>query len=280
MTISSIPWRIPVREAYLKVASPSIRGASPGISYKLRNKDAIGGRGWNIATQERKICYVEIEIILLLRNWKFVMWKLKFIRYVWACSSNKCFILRARRLSSKLHKQGYLVERLELSLRKFYNRYGDLIQQYEGSLSRILNDILTLDQQWLPSWSDFLPIHDFDTELDLHGIMSVFHGAFGTGVACQQGTLTPSDTWLRPLAYAPIVETLAKLREVYMEHLRRLWHASKESLPFRTSGSAPPPPLLGLVCPQIGESKFYELALALLDFSPWMPLGTFSILLH
>ena len=31
----------------------SIRGASPGIPYKLRNKDAIGGRGWNIATQER-----------------------------------------------------------------------------------------------------------------------------------------------------------------------------------------------------------------------------------
>ena len=27
--------------------------------YKLRIKDAIGGRGWNIATQERKICNVE-----------------------------------------------------------------------------------------------------------------------------------------------------------------------------------------------------------------------------
>ena len=40
-----------------------IRGASPGIPYKLRNKDAIGGRGWNIATQERKICDVEIEIV-------------------------------------------------------------------------------------------------------------------------------------------------------------------------------------------------------------------------
>ena len=46
----------------------SIRGASPGIAYKLRNKDAIGGRSWNIATQERKICDVEIEIVTFVIN--------------------------------------------------------------------------------------------------------------------------------------------------------------------------------------------------------------------
>ena len=62
-------------------------------------------------------------------------------------SSYECFILRARRLSSKLLKQGYLVERLKSSFRKFYGRYGDLIEQYEVTLSRMLNDILTLDQQ-------------------------------------------------------------------------------------------------------------------------------------
>ena len=28
--------------------------------------------------------------------------------------------------------------------------------------------------------------------------MSGFHGAFATGVACQQGTLTLPDTWFRP----------------------------------------------------------------------------------
>ena len=38
------------------------------IPYKLRNKDAIGGRGWNIATQERKICDVEIEIVTFVIN--------------------------------------------------------------------------------------------------------------------------------------------------------------------------------------------------------------------
>ena len=34
----------------------------------LRTKDAIGGRGWNIATQERKLCDVEIEIVTFVIN--------------------------------------------------------------------------------------------------------------------------------------------------------------------------------------------------------------------
>ena len=38
--------------------------------------------------------------------------------------------------------QGYVKERLKLSLRKFYGRYGDLIKHYEVSLSQMLNDIL------------------------------------------------------------------------------------------------------------------------------------------
>ena len=59
---------------------------------------------------------------------------------------------------SKLLKQGYLVERLKSSFRKFYGRYGDLVEQYGVTLSRMLNDILTLDQQWLPYRSDFPPI--------------------------------------------------------------------------------------------------------------------------
>ena len=71
----------------------------------------------------------------------------QLIRYTWACSSYECFILRARRLSSKLLKQGYLAKCLKSSFMKFYGRCGDLIQQYEVSLSRMLNDILILDQQ-------------------------------------------------------------------------------------------------------------------------------------
>ena len=122
----------------------------------------------------------------------------QLIRYARACSSYECFILRARRLSSKLLKQGYLAERLKSSFRKFYGRYGDLIQQYEVSLSRMLNDILILDQQWLPNQSDFPPISWHWHQDWPSPIMSGFHEAFATGVACQQGTLTLPDTWFRP----------------------------------------------------------------------------------
>ena len=73
----------------------------------------------------------------------------QLIRYARACSSYECFILRAARLSSKLLRQGYVVERLKSSLRKFYGRYGDLIRHYEVSLSKMLHDILGHDHiQW------------------------------------------------------------------------------------------------------------------------------------
>ena len=66
------------------------------------------------------------------------------------------------------------------------------------SLSRMLNDILILDQQWLPNQSDFPPISWPWYRAWPSPIMSGFHGAFATGVACQQGTLTLPDTWFRP----------------------------------------------------------------------------------
>ena len=108
-------------------------------------------------------------------------------------------------LSSNLLKQGYLAERLKSSFRKFYGRYGDLIQQYEVSLSRMLNDILILDQQWLPNQSDFPPFSWHWYRAWPSPIMSGFHWAFATGVACQQGTLTHPDTWFRPALWDLLV---------------------------------------------------------------------------
>ena len=80
------------------------------------------------------------------------------------------------------------------------------------------------------------------------------------GVACQQGTLTPPDAWFRPLFGACIDSdcwdhffllytdfmtvpylTLTELREVSMEHLRRVWHAGS-AYPF---GHLVPSLLLG-----------------------------------
>ena len=69
----------------------------------------------------------------------------QLMRYARACSSYECFILRAARLSFKLLGQGYVLERLKSSLRKFYGRYGDLIKHYEVSHSKMLHDILGHD---------------------------------------------------------------------------------------------------------------------------------------
>ena len=49
-----------------------------------------------------------------------------------------------------------------------------------------------------PTDQTFHQFQDLYAELDLHRIMSGFHGAFATGVASQQGTLTLLDTWFRP----------------------------------------------------------------------------------
>ena len=156
----------------------------------------------------------------------------QLIRFARDCSSYECFILRARRLSSKLLKQGYLVERLKLSFRKCYGRYGDLFQQYEVSLSWMLNGILTLDQQWLPN-----QFHALDTEFVLHRIMSGFPWNIWNGCGMPAGNAYPSG------------------------HL------------------VLSPPILGLACAPIVETRFLELAMSLPDFSPRIPPGTFSSLL-
>ena len=160
--------------------------------------------------------------------------KFLFIRYARACSSYECFILRARRVSSKLLKHGYLAERLKSSFRKFYGRYGDLIQQYEVSLSRMLNDILILDQQWLPNQT-FHQIHDLHTELDLHTDYEWFPWSICNGCGMPAGNAYPS-------------------------------------------GYLVPSPMVGLACAPIAVTRFLELAMSLLDFSPRIHLGTFSIL--
>ena len=69
----------------------------------------------------------------------------QLIRYARACSSYECFIQRAARLSSKLLRQGNVMERLKSSLRQFYGRHGDLIKHYEVSRSQMLHDILGHD---------------------------------------------------------------------------------------------------------------------------------------
>ena len=215
----------------------------------------------------------------------------QLIRNARACSSYECIIPRSRRFSRKFLKQGCFVERLKSSFGKFYGRYGDLIQQYEVSLSRMFNDILILDQHWLPNWSDFLPISwpwYLDTERDLHRIIFVSM-EHCKGCDMPTGNANIPDTWFRPFlgacicsdcrvqfslictTFLSLIPTLTiELQEVPIEHLQRMWHARRDHLPLRTPGSIP----------VFWDLLVLELAVSLLDFSPWLPLGTFSILLQ
>ena len=119
------------------------------------------------------------------------------IRYDRAYSSFfECFILRAS-------LGWYVKERLKSSLRKFYGRYGDLIEQFEFSLSPMLHDILEhYHIQWPPPlirhYTNFDPVTELDliTEFD---VLPICERAFATGVACQEKTLTPPpDSWSCP----------------------------------------------------------------------------------
>ena len=83
----------------------------------------------------------------------------------------------------------HIWDRNVITYRKFYDRYGDLIQQYEVSLLRMLNDILTLDQQWLPTDQTF---HQFYVTLPSLTFTELWV------VACKQGTLILPKTWFWP----------------------------------------------------------------------------------
>ena len=160
-------------------------------------------------------------------------------------------------------------------------------------LSILLKSCL-LDQQWLPNQSDFPPISWPWYRAWPSPIMSGFHGAFATGVACQQGTLTTPDTWFRPLLgglhvlwllrpVSPTLHRFIDLPKLTFTELRFPWSiCDRCGMPAGSaypSGHLVPSPILGLANAPIVETKFLELAMSLLDSSPRIPLGTFSILL-
>ena len=155
----------------------------------------------------------------------------QLIRYARACSSYECFILRARRLSSKLLKQGYL----EIVIQ-------EVLWSIRGSYWAIWSNPLTNVKWHSDPWPTVtsLPIR------------------LSTNFMTFIPSLTSTELWV-----------------VSMEHLQRVWLASRECLPFRTPGSVP---IWGLANAPIVETKFLELVMSLLDFSPRISLGTFSIL--
>ena len=88
---------------------------------------------------------VTFDDITRVFNTPKVLLLLKVYMLILAPLMNLFLLRAAQRLSSKLVRQGYVMERLKSSLSKFDGRYGDLIKHYEVSLSQMLHDILGHD---------------------------------------------------------------------------------------------------------------------------------------
>ena len=109
-----------------------------------------------------------------------------------------------------------------MSVRKFYDRYGDLIKQYEIPFTRMLHAILDDDHlQWHPPllryYTNFWPYYwsgPYYRIWRFYRIAIGFYTTFATGAACQQRTLTPQDTWSCPTSG---LTSVLMLRPIYPE---------------------------------------------------------------
>ena len=166
--------------------------------------------------------YSQLPASIYKKMWRFPYQKFSFLssnipisqllRHVLFFCSYGCFILMATRHSNKFFEQGYDKKRLNSSLRKFYDRYGDLIKQYEVPLSWMLNVILLAWQYTLTTLirSEALTILDLVTEIKLKPNYERFQFKFcyrrgmSTRDAYSSVYLVPSHTGL---AYVLLVET-------------------------------------------------------------------------
>ena len=67
----------------------------------------------------------------------------KLIRYVRCCSNYSDFLLRHRSLVTRLLSQGYKVNRLSNTFKKFYGRHTDLIGQYKKNVCQMFADSIS-----------------------------------------------------------------------------------------------------------------------------------------
>ena len=186
----------------------------------------------------------------------------------------------------------HLMERLKSSFRKFYGRYRDLIQQYEVSLSWMFNEILTLDQlQWPPNQSDFSPIrwtwyqawpspnYELCPQSICNGCGMSTVNAYSSGRLVLSHLRFAYVLLLRPLT---LNHTLHQFITLFPDLTFTEWGIC-QGFCMPTGGAYPcrhmVPSLLGTAYAPIVETSFLELAVSFLEFSPWIFLGIFSILL-
>ena len=113
----------------------------------------------------------------------------------------ECFILRARRLSSKLLKQGYFAERLEIVIQEvLLSIRGSYSADMKWSLSRIVNrhsdpwPTVTSQPIWLST--NFMTLIPSLTSTGLWVVVT-WSICNGCGMICRVRLPYP-DTWFRP----------------------------------------------------------------------------------
>ena len=67
----------------------------------------------------------------------------QLIRYARCCSNYSDFLLRDRALVTKLLSQGYKVNRLSNTLKKFYGRHTDLVGKYKKNVCQMFADSIS-----------------------------------------------------------------------------------------------------------------------------------------
>ena len=67
----------------------------------------------------------------------------QLIRYAHCCSNYSDFLSRHRALVTRLLSQGYKVNRLSNTFKKFYGRHTDLVGQYKKSVCQMFSDSIS-----------------------------------------------------------------------------------------------------------------------------------------
>ena len=67
----------------------------------------------------------------------------QLIRYAHCCSNYSDFLLRHRALVTRLLSQGYKVNRLSNTFKKFYGRHTDLVGQYKKNVCQMFPDSIS-----------------------------------------------------------------------------------------------------------------------------------------
>ena len=67
----------------------------------------------------------------------------QLIRYAHCCSNHSDFLLRHRAIVTRLLSQGYKVNRLSNTFKKFYGRHTDLVGQYKKNVCQMFADSIS-----------------------------------------------------------------------------------------------------------------------------------------